>query len=642
MILGVDVGGTFTDVVTWDGSHLRSAKVPSTRDQSEGVLAGSRRLIDGDVDKFLHGTTVATNALLERRGARTALVTTSGFEDVLEIGRQDRPSLYDPFADRPDPLVGRGDRFGVDGDTFDAGALAGYEAVAVALMYGFEHPEQEREIRSLTASVAPDVPVSLASEVVAEFREFERTSTTVLNAYLTPVTSRYLSNLSERVRDSGLADEVVVMRSSGGLITAEEAAAVPAAALLSGPAGGVVAASALGTRHGKGTVVAFDMGGTSTDVCRIEDGRPDVSYERSVAGYPCRMPAVAIHTVGAGGGSIGWIDPGESLRVGPSSSGADPGPACYGRGGRRATVTDANVVLGRIAPHASLGSDSLTVNRDLAVAALSQLGSFVELDAEDAALGVVDVVEEIMARAVRTVSIEEGADPRSATLIAFGGAGGLHATALARRLDMAGVLVPLRSGVFSALGLLLSPPRADEARSTFIRKADSHRLSASLEEMAIRAAERLEHGGSRVEVVRTFADVRYVGQSHEITVPLAPTEDWEGLVASFHDEHEARNGFARRSDPVEVVTVRAEAEGLAALSLGDLPEWTGSGDASRGHRTVMAGDGPVEASVWWRDGLDAGAEVIGPAVVEEEEATTFVGTNERASVLDSGALELEW
>jgi len=320
MILGVDVGGTFTDLFLWDGSEIHTAKLPTTTaDQSEAVLEGAAELAD-HVESFLHGTTAATNALLERTGARTLLVTSPGFEDVIEIGRQDRPSLYDPFADRPKPLVERGDRV-PDLAEVD---LTGVEAVAVSLLRSYEDPSEEREIGREVARLAPDVTVSLSSDVVAEFREFERTSTTVLNAYLTPVVADYLGRLEAGVRSSGLADAIAVMRSSGGLISGSDAAALPAAILLSGPAGGVVAAAAIGTAIGRDHIIAFDMGGTSTDVCRIQNGKPEISYERAVAGYPCRMPSTAIHTVGAGGGSIGWIDTGGSLRVGPRSAGAEP------------------------------------------------------------------------------------------------------------------------------------------------------------------------------------------------------------------------------------------------------------------------------------------------------------------------------
>ena len=363
MHTAVDVGGTFTDVAAWDGERLRVAKVPTTSDQSEGVLAGVAAA--GAGGRLLHGTTVATNALLERKGARTVLVTDSGFEDLIEIGRQDRPSLYDPSVTRPEPIVPRGRRVGVPGrrhrdgrrrERFDAAPVAARvaaldpAAVAVCLLYAYADDSDERALVEAISALLPGVVASRSSEVAAEFREYERASTTVLNAYLGPVTSRYLRSLQERAAAAGIDPRIQVMRSSGGLIGVEDAARLPAAILLSGPAGGVVAATALGAVLGRDHIVSFDMGGTSTDVCRIDHGRPGVAYAREVEGMPCRMPTVAIHTVGAGGGSVGWVDAGGALRVGPRSAGAVPGPACYRRGGSEPAVTDANLLLGRIAP----------------------------------------------------------------------------------------------------------------------------------------------------------------------------------------------------------------------------------------------------------------------------------------------------
>jgi len=630
VILGVDVGGTFTDLFLWDGSTIRTAKLSTTTlDQSEAVLEGSLELA-ARVDTFLHGTTTATNALLERDGARTLLVTSPGFEDVIEIGRQDRPSLYDTFADRPDPLVQRSDRV-ADLSAVDPGA---YEAVAVSLLHSYEDPTEERAIAAELARVAPDSSVSISSEVVAEFREYERTSTTVLNAYLTPVVAAYLTRLEAGAKSSGLADAIGVMRSSGGLISGSDAAALPASILLSGPAGGVVAAAAIGTALGRDHVIAFDMGGTSTDVCRIQDGRPEISYEREVAGFPCRMPSAAIHTVGAGGGSVAWVDPGGSLRVGPRSAGAEPGPACYGRGGVEATVTDANVVLGRIAGDASLGG-RLSIQSAGAIDALGVLGTQAGLTAEAAALGVVRVVEEVMAGAIRTVSIEQGADPRDAWLVAFGGAGGLHATALARSLDMAGVIIPPYGGVFSAVGLLLSPPRVDLAKSILIRECESP--DPAFAQLWEEALLRLPTGE-----VETLADVRYFGQSHEITVPYTVGDGWEALGRRFHDLHRERNGFDRPGDPIEIVTVRSTVTGRAHITAQDAFGWDVVEEPALGTRTVITTSGTTEATVWSRTGLGVGAVVDGPAIIEEREATTWIGPGERAEVTRTGALEVTW
>lgn len=637
--LAADVGGTFTDLVGWDGSRIVTGKVPSTTDdQSVGVVEGSVAF-GMDAERFLHGTTVATNALLERRGADTALITSPGFRDVIEIGRQDRPSLYDSFQDRPEPLVPRDRRYEATSPEDIDEAVGASAAVAISLLYGYENPTAEQQLAAAVRERWPHLAVSASSEVAPEFREYERTSTTLINAFLAPETGRYLNRLVTRAAEAGLPAAVDVMRSSGGLMPIREAATLPAAILLSGPAAGVVAAAAVGDVLGRDRLVSFDMGGTSTDVCRVEGGRPEVLYERPVAGYPCRMPSVAIHTVGAGGGSVAWVDGGGSLRVGPRSAGAVPGPACYGHGGTEPAVTDANVVLGRINPAGTLAG-TLQVRRDLAHQAVSEIGARLSLTTSETALGIVTVVEEIMAGAIRTVSIEQGADPRQGYLVAFGGAGGLHATALARRLGMAGVIVPPHSGIFSALGLLLSPPRADAAVS--VRMEEGAALDAEIARIIDIAQDRLRSGGSEPDSTASYADVRYVGQAHETTVPYAPGDGWDRLLARFHELHRTRNGFARPGDPVEVVTVRADATGRPILTWSDLPDVAPSGEVELPSRPVLTADGEASARVISRYGLAAGDEIVGPAVIEEREATTYIGPGERATVDVSGALEVEW
>lgn len=646
-ILAVDVGGTFTDLVVWDGEALSTGKTSSTPDdQSIGVVVGARELLDSPVNRFVHGTTVATNALLERRGARTALITTEGFGDIIEIARQDRPSLYDSFDDPAPPLVARDDRYEISRNDPDAtvvpDAIDEVEAIAVSLLYGYEHPEDERAVEQMLRQRGVSVPISLSSTVVPEFREFERTATTVLNAYMAPETGRYLSRLIDRCADAELPQEFQVMRSSGGLINVAEAAELPVSILLSGPAGGVVAAAALADALGESEVISFDMGGTSTDVCRIERGRPDVTYERAVAGYPCRMPSVAIHTVGAGGGSIGWVDGGGSLRVGPRSAGAAPGPAAYGRGGIEPTVTDANVVAGRIAAGAELAG-KLEIRGDLARDAVQAIAKSLGLSLADTTLGMLTVVEEVMAGAIRKVSIEEGADPRSAVLVAFGGAGALHASAVAKRLDMGRVVVPRFAGVFSALGLLASPPRIDLSQSIEVFE------NSGLEAL-VAVGTRLEQEGRRrcramgAAVVRTglLVDVRYVGQAHEQAVPYVLGDSWDAIGDRFHRRHHDRNGFSRPSDAIEVVTVRCETVGRPALVWDDIPELAPSGDPNRGFRDVLTAGGDRRARVYRRSALVPGAVIEGSAIIEEDEATTYVDVHERLEVLDDGSLELTW
>lgn len=642
MIIGADVGGTFTDIVLVDDGVITTTKVPTSAIQSAAVAVGARTITPPGrgVSTLIHGTTVATNALLEHKGARTVLVTDAGFEDVIEIARQDRPSLYDPFHDRPEPLVARSDRIGITAQT-GAVAVGDAESIAIACIDGHHAPERELAIAEMVRSGGSAVPISLSSEVAPEFREYERISTTVLNAYLAPVTGRYLESLHDEIVAAGVADSVSVMRSSGGLMSLHDAAALPAAVLLSGPAGGVVAAQAVADALGYGAVVSFDMGGTSTDVCLIEDGVIDISYERSVAGYTCRLPSAGIHTVGAGGGSVAWIDPGGALRVGPRSAGAMPGPACYGRGGIEPTVTDANVVLGRIDPGGSLGG-SIAVDEGLARKAIRPIAGALGLSVEAASLGIVAIAEEVMAGAVRSVSVDQGADPTHATLIAYGGAGGLHASAVARSLGMAGVAVPVHAGVLSAIGLLLAPPRADGTRSVHVRDGDLAAAVAAASELADDTANQIRRAGHALSSTAHSLDVRYLGQAHEITVDWDVAEAIEVVVDRFEDVHTRRYGFARPGDPIEVVAVRAASLGTAPLTV--RPTLDAGSDAGQPvERPVVCRDGVRRrASVLHRVSLAEGAIVDGPSIIEESGATTFIDIGERAVVGDDRSLVITW
>ncbi|HEX2153237.1 MAG TPA: hydantoinase/oxoprolinase family protein [Acidimicrobiia bacterium] len=638
-IVAADVGGTFTDCVAWTGDGIAVAKVATASDESQSVLEGSRSLLDGRrAVAFLHGSTVATNALLERRGADTVLITDEGFDDVIEIGRQDRPSLYDSFADRSTPLVSRQDRMGTN-DPAQVAEWVGRrspESVAVSLAYSFDDPSGELLIAAALDSMG--IPISLSHLVAPEFREFERTSTTVLNAYLGPRVGGYLRRLARRA--TTMTDRVQVMRSSGGLMTLDEGAGLAAALLLSGPAGGVVAATEMGRARRQPDLITFDMGGTSTDVCRIEDGRAALAYERMVDGFVCRMPSVAIHTVGAGGGSLAWIDPGRSLRVGPQSAGALPGPAAYGLGGTEATVTDAHVVLGRIGGDVRLGG-TLELDPAAAREAVGRLAARLDLGPLPAAEGILEVVEAHMERAIRRVSVEQGSDPRQAALVAFGGAGGLHATSLARRLGMASVVVPPFAGVFSALGLLMAPPRVDGANSIVLTEADD--LAAASSRVAERVVSEFTRANGRPPAAVTrHVDMRYRGQSHEITVPVGEGEALASAAGTFHRLHADINGFARPGDPVEAVTVRVVAEGRPLLTWDDLPR-SRAGPLPPSHRRSMVmGGEEVESEVWWRPELPAGAEVRGPAVITEEVGTTVLRPGDRAVVASDGALEVTW
>lgn len=594
MLIGADTGGTFSDLVDERG---RATKVLSTPDApDEAVRAGIEHLSPGVRPTLLaHGTTVATNAVLEGRLARTALVTTEGLADVIEIGRQDRPSLYDQFADRPAPLVPRQLRFEVAGRLaadgselapIDLDALPAMpddvEAVAVCLLHADLDQAHERSIAAVLRGRGLDVVAS--HEVSPEFREYERTVTTVVNAGLRPRCRSYLQRLGR------IADDVSVMTSAGGLLDAATAADLPAALLLSGPAGGVRAAAAVAVANGWPGAITFDMGGTSTDVCLVRGGQPAVAAARQVGGYPVRFPSLDIHTIGAGGGSIARIDSGGALVVGPASAGADPGPACYGRGGNAPTVTDANVVAGRIPDDASFGGLAL----DAAAADRALGGAGVD------AIGVLQVVDANMERALRAVSVERGVDPAGLALVAFGGAGALHACSLADAMGMPVVIVPARAGVLSAVGLLMAPPQREVVRSRSA-PGDLSGLADDLSRVADEARASAPAAGS---VVTTAVDCRYIGQSHELTVPD---------LAAFHVEHELRNGFARPDAPVEVVAVRATSVGQPALQLADLPV--------PDHRASFA-------------------SVEGPLVIAEPDCTIWLAEGWRAELGVAGALLL--
>jgi N-methylhydantoinase A len=573
--LGVDVGGTFTDAVVLDDGGLRSGKVPTAPRQEESVLAAVEALGARDVDRFTHGTTIATNALLERRGARTAFVATAGFEHLLHLRRQNRAHLYRLCVDHPPPVVplddchGVRERVGPSGtlEPLQLGSLPNLddaEAVAVCLLFSFRYPEHEQAVAAELRRRHPDAHVVASSEVTPEFREYERASTTAVDAYLGPVLGRYLTSLATQCHKAGLPAPLV-MRSSGGHVSLDEAAAHAAFALLSGPAAGAIGAARVARLAGVEDAISFDMGGTSTDVCAIFAGEPVRSTERSVAGLPVRLPSLDVHTVGAGGGSLVWQDAGGALRVGPQSAGATPGPACYGRGGAQPTVTDANLVLGRLP---SVLAGGVELDADAAARALEGI------DAAD----VVAVVNAEMLRALRVVSVERGIDPRGLALIAFGGAGPLHACELAEELELERVLVPAAAGVLSALGLVAADERRDHVRA----------------HVGLLSGAELPSTGE--------ADIRYVGQSFELTVPLGGD-----VGEAFHRAHEERYGYADRDRELELVAVRtADVVSGPQLELSG-PPLTVSGP------TVLELDG---ATCWVPDGWAGTTDRHGTLVLE--------------------------
>jgi N-methylhydantoinase A len=523
-VLGIDVGGTFTDGVLLSDGRLTTAKVPTQARQEESVVAAAEAVGAVGVERFTHGTTIATNALLERKGARTAFVATAGFEHLLHLRRQNRAHLYRLCAEHAPPLVplercfGVSERMGPDGviEALDLESLPEIdaEAVAVCLLFAFRDAAHEATVAEELRRRLPGAHVVASHEVAPEFREYERASTTAVDAYLGPVLSHYLDALAERCATVGLA-EPLVMRSSGGVASLAEAAAHPAWVLVSGPAAGAVGAAKIARSAGHENAISLDMGGTSTDVCLIADGAIVRTGERSVGGLPVRLPTVDLHTVGAGGGSVVWRDSGGALRVGPESAGAEPGPACYGRGGTRATVTDANLLLGRLPDRLAGG---VALDRAAAERALQGFDP----------VEVVEVVNAEMLAALRVISVERGHDPREFALVAFGGAGPLHACALAEELEIGTVLVPAAAGVLSALGLVASEERRDRVESHVRPLREVGDLPAEGE-----------------------ADLRYAGQSFELAIALGGN-----LEEEFHRAHEERYGYADRSRLVEVVAVR--------------------------------------------------------------------------------------
>jgi len=648
--LGVDVGGTFTDLVALREGRVVTAKVPSTpRDQSEGVVAaiGASGVEAGAVDALAHGMTVATNALLERRGARTALVTTEGFRDVLEIARQNRPSLYDLSEDRPPPLVPRelrftvGERMGPDGviTPLDEGSLetavaavreAEVEAVAVCLLFAFAHPEHERRVGEALRAALPSVHVSLSSEVLPEFREYERFSTTAADAYLAPKLSAYLKNLAGKVEGAGLPGPRI-MQSSGGVVPIGDAISEAAGCVLSGPAGGVVGAAYVGALSGHSDLLTFDMGGTSTDVAPVLGGEAHTTTETVVAGVPIKLPMVDVHTVSAGGGSIAYRDAGGALRVGPASADAEPGPASYGKGGEEPTVTDANLFLSYLTDGAELGGE-VVLRRELAQGALERLGDELGMGAEETALGIVRVANAEMARALRVISVERGLDPRPLALLAFGGAGGMHACALAEELGMSTVLVPRAGGVLSALGLAISDLRRDYVRPfrAGLEAVGAEELEAAFAEMERAAEGDLEGAGHARR-----ADLRYRGQSFELTVEAG---SFEGLAEGFHAAHEQRYGY-RTDGAVEVVNLRLVA--TVPVEKPPLREGEPEGDAQVGERKAGFDGEWLPTPVLDRERMGRGSEVSGPAIVEFKEATCVVRPGWRGAVDGAGTLVLE-
>jgi N-methylhydantoinase A len=684
-----DVGGTFTDNVAYDEATKRItiAKVPTTpENRALGTVQGLLRALElqgrsgADVDYVGHGMTTATNAVIQRKGGRTAFITNDGFRDLLLIGRQDRPSLYDIRQTRAPPLVARADCHTVRGRLDHRGhevtpldedgvrqvaarlRADGVATVAICFLHAYANPAHERRAKAILADALPGVPVCASTEILAEFREYERASTAALNAFLMPIMEDYLASLTELLadRDRGLGlgahVPVMIMEASGGLMTVGTARQRPVHTVLSGPAGGVVASAHVAARSGYPDIITMDMGGTSTDISLILGGEPQVTREASLERTPIRIPVIDIHAIGAGGGSIAWIDEGGALRVGPQSAEAVPGPACYGRGGTLPTVTDANLVLGRFGGETKLGGD-MRLDPDAAARAIeTHIAQPLALDLTVAAAGILRVANANMGRGIRVVSIERGHDPRGLTLVPFGGAGPMHGSPVARDLAIPRLLVPPTPGILCAFGLLVADLRHDLSQTRLAAHADLSAVAAEAgfapmlgEARRLLAEDQIPAERRRIE---TRVDMRYIGQSFELPVPLVGfgDADWAALVPAFHAEHFRRFGHSDPAAPVEIVSFAVTARGL--IDTPELPrlppgEPTPPDSTFAGRRRVYfeaaapTGGEWHDCRVWRREAMLAGNEIAGPAIVEEISATTVLYPDDRGRIDEIGSLIVE-
>ncbi|NKC32872.1 hydantoinase/oxoprolinase family protein [Falsiroseomonas selenitidurans] len=677
--VGVDSGGTFTDVCLFEEDTGRIAvwKVSSTPDDpSRGIAGGVAEGMaevghpPASIAYFGHGTTVATNALIQHRGVRTGLVTTDGFRDLLEIGRQKRPDLYDLQVDKPPVLVARALRLQVperlrhDGtvevaldedavrDAARALKAAGVQAVAICFLYSFVDPAHEAAARRILAEEMPDVFLTASHEIAPEFREFERLSTAVVNSYLGPVMRGYIRRLAQRLEALGVTATPHLTQSNGGVIGFEAAAEMPVRMVLSGPSTGVVGAQAIGRLSGFPDLITFDMGGTSTDVALLQGGAARLTGEAIVHGYPIKAPMLDIHTVGAGGGSIAFVDSGGLLKVGPRSCGADPGPVCYGRGNEEAAVTDANVVLGTLHP-THLLDGRMPIRRDLSLAAVERLAARLGMGVMETAQGILSVVTANMAKAIRVISVQRGHDPRDYTLIAFGGAGPLHAARLAKELDIRRVLVPRNPGILCAMGLLLTDLRADfsATRLTALDEAALAPMEAAFATLRASADRWFaqEHIADDKRLTHRTVDMRYAGQNYELPVALPDgpftAATLAHLAEGFAAAHRQMYGFVAEGEAVQLVTFRLEATGVvrkAELRPRPLqgPDATAARRATR-QVWLPEAQGEVAVPVYARDGLAPGNRIAGPAIVEQMDATTVILPGQEARVDEYENLILE-
>ncbi len=659
--VAVDIGGTFTDIVVMDhlSGKVQTGKVLSTpQDLSVGILEGVRRLAPDftEIDFFVHGTTAGLNAFLERKGAQVALITTAGFRDVYEIGRANRPDMYNLFYRKPTPLVRRRHIYELQERTlFDGSILTplddanlaemveriaagGYTSVAVCLLHAYANPQHELQVAEVFRQRLPGMSVSLSHQVAREWREYERTSTTVLNAYVAPIVERYLARLESKAYEEGMSSGLHIMQSNGGIMTAAAARQHPIQSLFSGPVGGTMGGASLREPLQSDHLLCIDMGGTSFDVSLVINGQPDVTSETYLEGFPVLMPIVNIHTIGAGGGSIAWLEAG-GLRVGPQSAGAEPGPACYGRGGAVPTVTDANVVLGRIDPGMFLGGE-MKLDLEAARRTLSTLTGALGLTVETLAEGIIDIVNAKMANAIRAITVERGIDPRQFALVAFGGAGPVHAVFLAQELSIPRVVIPFSPGTFSAWGMLHTDIRHDLVRSFYrpVTGVAAAEVEAVFNELEAEGQQILHAEGvaaEAMEFIRT-ADMRYVGQEYFVNIPIAGQVDeagYAGLPERFHAAYLTRYGHSNPEESIEFVNLRISAVGRLSRKVGAAPA-----DVTRcliqapERRQVIFGREPRETQVFYRVDLQPGNVFSGPAIVEEPSCTTVIPPNYQAAI----------
>ena len=676
--IGVDVGGTFTDFYAANDTTgiVYVGKTPSTpANPAEAILTGLVALCEqngiplNEIRRLSHGTTVGTNALIQRTGSRVALITTQGFRDLLEIGRQTRPHMYDLHKDHPAPLVDRehrielGERIGAAGEVVrapdddeiaaavEAVVVAGAAACAVGFLFAFRNPAHEQKVAAALRARAPGIAISLSSEVQPEFREYERLSTTVLNAYLQPIMGEYMQTLEHGVAEYAPAATIGINQSSGGLMSPERARELPVRTALSGPAAGVVGAAHVAHQTRRRNVITLDMGGTSADMALIRDYKVDLAFDRDVAGFPIRLPCVDVETVGAGGGSIAWFDRDGLLKVGPISAGADPGPACYGRGGERPTVTDANLLLGRLSSRGLLDGD-MGLDLNLARGAYQPLADKLGFTLERTAHGMLGIVVANMVRTIRTISVERGHDPRDFVLMPFGGAGPLHARDVAISLGIKEMVVPAAPGIVCAQGLLVSDLKEDFVASQRfgVDDAGATVLATTLDMLLTQAEQwfEAEHAPTQGRNLKLVVDARYVGQNFELAVPIASgatlgtdeMPDAAQLHASFCAAHETAYGYASADDPIEIVNVRLS----ASVRLYREQEKPATADTHAAPQTREArpvyfdADATVDAQVYARADLRPGHVIIGPAIIEQLDTTTPIYPGDRAEVTVDGHL----